>query len=63
MPITPKARTYDKAWFNDRSITRLIIASTVYNLWSDKLCWENYIDMRNTTNNVYKEAEAKSNYI
>ena len=59
-----KARSHDKAWFNDRCRQAYRDKHTAYNLWSvnrSRLCWENYVVMRNMANNVYKEAEAQYN--
>ena len=59
-----KARTHDKAWFNDLCHQAYRDKHTAYNLWANnrsRLCWQNYIEMRNIANNVYKEAEAQYN--
>ena len=59
-----KARSHDKAWFNDHCRQAYRDKHTAYNLWSNnrsRLCWENYIEMRNMANNVYKEAESQYN--
>ena len=61
---TLKARSHDKAWFNDQCRQAYRDKHTAYNLWSDnrsRLCWENYVIMRNIANNVYKEAEEQYN--
>ena len=61
---TLKARSHDKAWFNDQCRQAYRDKHAAYNLWSDnrsRLCWENYIVMRDIANNVYKEAEDQYN--
>ena len=59
-----KARSHDKAWFNDRCHQAYRDKQTAYNLWSrnrSRMCWENYVEMRNLANQVYNEAEAQYN--
>ena len=59
-----KARSHDKAWFNDQCRQAYRDKHTAYNLWSDnrsRLCWENYVEMRNSANNIYKAAEEQYN--
>ena len=61
---TLRARSNDKAWFNDQCRQAYRDKHTAYNLWSNnrsRLCWENYVEMRNIANNVYNEAESQYN--
>ena len=65
VPIkTLRSRSHDKAWFNDLCYQAYRDKHTAYNLWSTNktcLCWENYVLLRNTANDIYKEAEANYN--
>jgi len=61
---TLKSRSHDKAWFNERCHQAYRDKHAAYNLWSanrTRLCWENYVAMRNTATNVYKEAKSEYN--
>ena len=61
---TLRGRAHDKAWFNDRCHQAYRDKHAAYNLWASnrtRLCWENYVDMRNTANMIYREAEYNYN--